>query len=338
MVHHLWKMFKIEVLGVILFSSSILGLLLITAFQHVLHFPLSHTLQDMILTYLGILLEALPFILIGTFFSGIIQVYLTEDKIRRWLPGRGVFAILPGIFITMLFPVCDCAIIPIAYRLIKKGVPTHIGALFLIVPPIINPIVILSTYYAFSTTIEVVVYRIILAFILAIGVSLTLLYLFNVQNPTRERRSKHHSHEHDHNHHHHHDHNKWKATLAHGLEDFLQTSKLLMFAAFVAAGFQVFVGQHHSVDFQSNTMFTHLLMMGLAYILSICSQADAFIAAPFYPKVPMSSILAFLLFGPILDVKNTLMLFSYFKWKFVLILFMVVSLYVLILVSLIDLF
>ncbi|GGE39984.1 UPF0718 protein YcgR [Pullulanibacillus camelliae] len=327
------KIFRMESLGVLLLILCLMGFLLSKGAQGIVHIQFPYPLQETITTYLGILLEALPFILIGTLFSGIIQVYLTEDRLKRWLPKSGFLAIFPAIVIAVLFPVCDCAIIPVAYRLIKKGVPTHIGAIFLIIPPIVNPIVALSTYYAFNTTIDVLVYRICLALILTILVSATLLYVFQHQRPVQKER---HGHHHDHDHSHHHEHHRWRATLSHAIEDFVQASKLLMFGAFIAAGFQTFIDQQHIMTLQSNTLFSNLFMMGLAFILSVCSQADAFVAASFYPHIPLSAVLAFLLLGPILDIKNTLMLFSYFKWRFVLVFMMIVSIYVLILVSLVD--
>jgi uncharacterized membrane protein YraQ (UPF0718 family) len=54
-------------------------------------------------------------------------------------------------------------------------------------------------------------------------------------------------------------------------------------------------------------------MMGLSYALSLCSEADAFIAATFVKSFSLPSILAFMVFDPMLDIKQTMMLLSTFK-------------------------
>lgn len=322
------KFFRMESLGFLLFILCLGGLLVYKTGHGMFHIQLSSPIREILTVYFGILLEALPFILIGTLFSGIIQVYLTEDRLKRWLPRSGFLAIFPAMVIAMLFPVCDCAIIPVVYRLIKKGVPTHIGAIFLIIPPIVNPIVALSTYYAFHASSDLLIYRLGLTLLLTLLISATLLYVFpHDRPPVRQQQQGHH---HDHEHH------RWKETLSHVLEDFIPASKLLMFGAFIAAGFQSFVDQQHIQTFQSNALTSNLFMMGLAFVLSVCSQADAFLAASFYPQFPLSAVLAFLLLGPVLDIKNTIMLFSYFKWRFVVVFMMIVSIYVLIVVSIID--
>jgi len=322
------KFFRMESLGLLLFILCLGGLLVNEGIHGIFHIQLSSPIRETIRIYFGILLEAMPFILIGTLFSGIIQVYLTADRLQRWLSWNGFLAIFPAMVTAMLFPVCDCAIIPVAYRLIKKGVPTHIGAIFLIIPPIVNPIVALSTYYAFHASSDLVIYRLGLTLLLTLLISATLLYVFPNDQPVIHQRQQ--------GHHHDHEHHRWKETLSHVIEDFIPASKLLMLGAFIAAGFQSFVDQQHILTFQSNVLTSNLFMMGLAFVLSVCSQADAFLAASFYPQFPLSAVLAFLLLGPVLDIKNTIMLFSYFKWRFVVVFMMIVSIYVLILVSLVD--
>lgn len=100
--------------------------------------------------FLSIVLEAIPFILVGVFVSALIQTFISEDTLRRWLPKNPYVAIVSAAFFGIIFPVCECAIIPIVRRLIKKGMPPAVGMTFLMSAPIINPIVFLSTYYAFQ--------------------------------------------------------------------------------------------------------------------------------------------------------------------------------------------
>lgn len=280
------------------------------------HFPSS--IKDFTTIYLSIFLEAIPFVLLGVLISSTILVFVSEDQLQRFLPKNPLVAIVPAIVVAALFPVCECAIIPVVKRLIHKGMPAHIGIIFLIVTPIVNPIVYLSTHLAFRLNPSMVYGRMGLAIALAFVASLFVYFVFNktsimkksealwrkpVHKETRNSENKP---------------SKMWAVLNHATSEFFDVGKFVIFGAFIAAFAQVSLNRALLGSFAGNIFLSSLLMMGLAFILSICSEADAFIGSSFSSLMPPGAILAFLVFGAIFDVKNTMMMFSVFRTRFVL--------------------
>lgn len=109
--------------------------------------------------FISILIEAIPFVLIGVFISGLIQMFVTEEMMAKIIPKNRFLAVLSGTFAGVLFPACECGIVPIARRLLLKGVPLHAAVAFMLTAPIINPIVLFSTFIAFGNKWDVVFYR-----------------------------------------------------------------------------------------------------------------------------------------------------------------------------------
>ena len=103
--------------------------------------------------FLSIIIEALPFVLIGSLISGWIEVYITHDKVYEFLPRNRWGRIFFGTFIGFLFPSCECGIVPIINRFLEKKVPSYTAVPFLVTAPIINPIVLFATYSAFGNSI-----------------------------------------------------------------------------------------------------------------------------------------------------------------------------------------
>jgi uncharacterized membrane protein YraQ (UPF0718 family) len=272
--------------------------------------------------FLSIVLEAIPFILLGVFISALIQTFVSEETIQKMIPKNPIVSVLPAALLGALFPVCECAIVPVVRRLIKKGMPLHIGIVFLVGAPILNPVVFASTYYAFQSQKEIVYARMGLAFIISmvIGFCIYLLYkntnqlkwskeeLIGTHKETTPIQMS-----------------KWKLTLYHASDEFFDTGKYLLIGAFVASLFQTFLDRGVLVNLGSNELISPLVMMGFAYILSLCSEADAFVAASFGKTFTAGSLLAFLVYGPMLDLKNTIMLFAYFRAKFVIGLILVIT-------------
>jgi uncharacterized protein len=130
-----------------------------------------------------------------------------------------------------------------------------------------------------------------------------------------------HDHTHDHDHEHGHSHsNKLFSLLGHASDEFFEMGKYLMFGSLITAIIQTFVARESLVSIGHDGLGSHAFMMGFAYILSLCSTSDAFVASSFVNTFTTGSLLTFLVFGPMLDFKGTLMLLSVFKAKFVLIL------------------
>lgn len=299
-----------------------------------IHIPDSFLQMNTI--FLSILIEAIPFVLIGVLIAGFIQIFVTEDHIRRLIPQNRFLAVTMSCVVGALFPACECGIVPIVRRLVEKGVPLHAGIGFLLTGPLINPIVILSTYMAFGNDSKMAGLRMGVGFAAALFIALIISCLFksnqlkhslsDFTQPT--------------------DLPKRKASLIlrvegmlkHSIDEFFDMGKYLIIGAFIAAAVQTYVSAQSLFVFGDGLLGSTIVMMGLAFFLSLCSEADAFIGASFRNLVPSSAILAFLVYGPMIDLKNTIMLLSVFKVRFVLILLMVITSIVFICINLVSFF
>ncbi|MED4351933.1 permease [Schinkia azotoformans] len=292
---------------------------------------LPSSFQQLNTIFLSILIEAIPFVLIGVLIAGFIQIYVTEEHIKRWIPKNKVMAIVMGCVVGSLFPACECGIVPIVRRLVEKGVPLPAGIGFMLTGPLINPIVILSTYMAFGNDSKIASLRMGIGFIAALIISLIVGFLYK---SNQLKHSVVHFHEHriekqsffvklDH-------------MLKHSIDEFFDMAKFLIMGAFIAAFVQTYVSTKSLLLLGEGEIGSTLVMMGLAFFLSLCSEADAFIGSSFRNVFPMSSILAFLIYGPMIDLKNTIMLLSVFKAKFVFILLSVITIVVFICINLVN--
>ncbi|EKN70080.1 hypothetical protein BABA_06876 [Neobacillus bataviensis LMG 21833] len=277
--------------------------------------------------FLSIILEAIPFILLGVFVSAIIQAFVSENTIQKIVPRNAYLAVIPAALIGILFPICECAIIPVVRRLMKKGMPAHVGIVFMLSAPIINPVVYASTYFAFKSTPYMANARMFVSFICTIVIGLIVYHFFRKADILRVEK---HIHQHDH---HHPQKNKLLTTFYHASDELFDMGKFLLIGAFLASLFQVFFDRNVLLSLGTSTTGAPAVMMGLSYVLSVCSAADAFIASSFSSTFTKGSLLAFLVFGPMLDIKNTLMLFAYFKKRFVLFLMFVIPIVVYISIS-----
>ena len=100
--------------------------------------------------FLGIFIEAVSFLLLGTLISGLIAVFVNNDDIARLMPHNPIAATLVGSMLGFIFPVCECGVVPVTRRLYQKGLPVSVGITFLLAAPVMNPIVLASTYAAFG--------------------------------------------------------------------------------------------------------------------------------------------------------------------------------------------
>ena len=143
--------------------------------------------------FLSVILESLPFLLIGAFVSAVIEVFISEETIARLLPKRTLPGLIAAAFMGMIFPICECGIVMVASRLIRKGVPLHIAITFMLAAPVINPVALISTIMAFPTG-PMVVYRIVGTFIVAVFAGLMTYLYFGSQKILREYTCDNHSH------------------------------------------------------------------------------------------------------------------------------------------------
>ena len=279
----------------------------------------------------SILLEALPFVMLGTIISSLIQVYVTEDMLLKIMPDNNFMRLVFAALIGLIFPVCECAIIPITRGLLKKGMPTGPAIAFMLATPIVNPIVLLSTYNAFPTLSQMMPMRAACGFIGAIVIGALVSRAKNktVLKETGEPKEcacgcehshgeavccvSEHSHTGETN-------GKWnalKAVLAHTNAELQSVGMYLIFGAVIAATMQMAVPTSVLTGIGGGRITSIVVMMALAFVLSLCSEADAFVASTFLLQFSGASVLAFLIVGPMVDIKNMLMMLGSFRRGFV---------------------
>lgn len=268
--------------------------------------------------FLGIFIEAAPFLLLGTLASGLIEAFVTADDIARLVPRNKVGATVTGAFLGFLFPVCECGVVPVVRRLFMKGLPMSVGVTFLLAAPVVNPVVLVSTYVAFGGG-SILIGRFVLTILVAVIVGLVFALAARPQDVLRPRtlapvmggsidvlpRRR---------------------SLAEGLgaafrlagDEFFEMGRYLIIGTALAATMQTFVSQDVLLALGRGPVISVLVMQGLAFLLSVCSTVDSFLALAFAGTFTTGSILAFLVFGPMVDIKSTLMFAGIFKGRVVL--------------------
>ncbi|TCS95679.1 permease [Hazenella coriacea] len=293
--------------------------------------------------FLSIFIEGLPFILMGVFISSIIHVFVKEEMIWRWLPQHSLVSVPLAAILGLILPICECGIVPVARRLIQKGLPSYVAFTFLLAAPIINPVTIVSTYVAFGDSWDMVTTRLLLA----AGIAVVMGWLFQLVFKSRDvlkKEKEHttcdsgceghtdaihtdHSHQHDHSHGDscdgdHQGKGKWNHTIYHAVFEFFDMGKYFVMGALIAASFQTLIGLNVIKSFGEQEWLAVLIMMALAFGLSICSSADAFVAASFRSSLGTAPMAAFLVYGPMMDLKNVLMMLGSFRKSVVLFFFL----------------
>lgn len=271
--------------------------------------------------FISIIIEAIPFVLIGCLITGMLQSFLDPGKVVRYLPKNKVLGIFSGILLGAFFPSCECGIVPVVKELLRKGVPDYVAIAFMLTAPIINPVVMVSTYIAFNNTTYPVVMRVLGSILVALIVGVWLAYFqkgrilkevnesagqcaeegcrcLAADKPTVP--------------------SKVISALRHGSEEFFDTGRYLVIGALLAALMQTYLKTSWLFPLASNQVTGILVMMGFAVLLSLCSEADAFIGATLLSLFGFSPVLAFLVFGPMIDIKNLLMMGRHFKGHFIL--------------------
>jgi uncharacterized membrane protein YraQ (UPF0718 family) len=283
--------------------------------------------------FTSILYEAMPFIVLGAVISGLLEELVPQQLVARLIPRSRVLAIAIGGLLGVLFPMCECGIIPVMRRLLRKGVPLSCCVCYMLAGPIINVVVMVSTYVAFSGMekmaptaeqplrqyggLEMMLLRMGLGYLVAFGTSLVVEWQYRkhgdkLLNPMAvpdkalplvdednggARRS-------------------WfqrLGTIAEtSLHDFVDITVYLIIGAILASASRLVLNQEQVQALASNPSLCILIMMGMAILLCICSEADAFVAASFR-MLPPASKLAFLVLGPMLDFKLYMMYTRVFR-------------------------
>ena len=245
------------------------------------------------------------------------------------------------------------AVIPIAMRLKKKKVPTNVIVSFMLASPIISPVVLLSTFFAFGETEKMLlfgfempklfVYRTIFGVVVALVVGIILDIICKdavLKEEIYEHHHYHHDHEHIHTCNHHHEgcscsnHEKETGPIGRVKNiinimygDFMGIISYMAVGALLAATMQILLPISNIGGIVQNKYISTFIMMLLAFALSLCSTSDAFIARTFMNSLSKNSILAFILLGPMIDIKNTILLNKSFNKKFVLVASIFITVY-----------
>lgn len=277
--------------------------------------------QDFALAFLSILFEGAPFILLGTLISGFIDIYLPAGTMDRFLPRNRNLAVLAAGLLGAVFPVCECAVVPVIRRLVKKGLPVSCALTYMLAAPIVNPITALSTWKAFQGQNAAMMTgsRLMLGFLIAVVVGMVVSrlplaavlrekLLKSLDEP--ETKPVHHGcgdHDHDHGHccgHAHQEDNRLVAAFRSAMKDFIDVGVYFSIGVSITALFNTGIapGAIWLDGLAGNAVGAPAALMVLAFILSLCSTSDAFIAATL-DKFSWGAKLAFLTFGPMMDVK-----------------------------------
>ena len=280
------------------------------------------------IVFSSIVIEALPFILIGAVLASFMQVYISNNIFNKIISKNKLLGSIQAGIIGVFLPVCECATVPITKGLLNKNVPLNVAITYMLAAPIVNPLVILSTYYAFDGNIKVVLLRGGVGFSIAVIAGLLMLCLSGennifIDNGEGELQGKClcGCSEIDDNS------SKPIRLLKHTSLEFYEIGKYFIVGATLAAIFQTFVPRDIIFYFENSAVLSIIILMAFSFLISLCSEADAFVASTFMNRFSLGSITGFLIIGPMIDLKNTIMLFSIFKKSFVIkILFVVFSL------------
>ncbi len=274
--------------------------------------------QTFVTIFLGIFIEAAPFLLAGALVSGLIAVFIDQSAIDRYLPKAALPGALIGGVMGLAFPVCECGVVPVVRRLYEKGLPLSIGIAFLLAAPVVNPVVILSTYSAFGWG-PIFVGRIVFSFLIAVVVGL----IFSRAKPEEVLLpavcQAHHDaccHVHDHDHHEHAPAplgRRFAQAFTLAGDDFLDMARYLIAGSMLAAAMQTLVPQSALLAVGQGPVISVVVLQALAFVLSVCSTVDAFLALAFAGTFTTGAVVAFLVFGPMVDIKSSLMFLGVFQ-------------------------
>ena len=280
-------------------------------------------IKNISIIFMSIFLESLPFLLLGALISAILETFVSDDTMVKIIPKNKVLGSIVGVLLGFFLPACDCAVIPVSKRLIKKKVPINVAVSFMLASPIINPVVLLSTYYAFyKTNPEIFWYRLFFGIIIALLIGIIIGFIFSNKDVIKSGIEED-EHDHDHccaceNHKHHHKKdNKVVSIFKHTAIDMFEVVKYLMLGAILASLVQVLLPRNVLIMFNDNPALAIISLMVFAYLISLCSTSDSFVGKSLLSSFPKSAIIGYLLLGPMIDIKNTIVLLGNYNSKFV---------------------
>ncbi|WEP00337.1 permease [Streptomyces sp. FXJ1.172] len=242
---------------------------------------------------LAVTVQATPFLLLGTALSGAINAFVPERFFQRLLPRRAVFAVPVAGAAGVVLPGCECASVPVAGSLIGRGVPPSAAFAFLLSAPAINPVVLTATAIAFPGKPAMVLARLLASLVTAVVMG-WLWLRFGRAKWLRPAVREHTGHREGGD--------RWDEFRRGFQHDFLHAGGFLVLGAMAAATFNVAVPRSVLDTFAGSTWLSVLFLAGLAVLLAVCSEADAFLAASLTAFPPVAR-LVFMVVGPMVDLK-----------------------------------
>jgi uncharacterized membrane protein YraQ (UPF0718 family) len=279
-------------------AAVVAALFLIDAFAPAF-FPTSlpTRAQDGLTLAISVLIESLPFVILGVVLSIVVQVWVPPGVIERWMPRRAWARRAVLSLLGMVVPVCECGNVPFARGLLMRGFSVPETMTFLIAAPIVNPIVIITTHQAFGFSDGILIARLVGGYLIAnlIGwlysrhpspdALLTDRFRDTCELVVHEPGGK------------------GRRTLAQFVIELRAVMPALVIGSALAGAVQVLIPREALVAIGSNPALSIVAMMALAMIVAICSNVDAFFALSFASTFTPGAIVAFLLVGPLVDVK-----------------------------------
>jgi uncharacterized membrane protein YraQ (UPF0718 family) len=321
--------------------------------------------------FLSLLVEAMPFLLLGVLLSSLLLLFVDERKLIAAMPRNPLLGTIVGSCAGFLFPVCECGNVPVARRLLLLGAPAPVAIGFLLAAPTINPIVIVSTWVAFHDQPEIVVFRVLfsLGIAMVIGcvfsaqadlrpllqakVSRSMLHSAGAQKaglkstPTEKdptppllqsgsfllgqpgaplrmdttvlqaslaaaKPSKPLP-------------DKLRLLLENIVQELRELGGVLVLGSAIAAVIQVAMPREVILSLGQGPITSILAMMLLAAVVSICSTVDSFFALAFASTFTSGALLAFLVFGPMIDLKAIGLMLSVFKGRAIIYMFVLAA-------------
>ncbi|MFD5336378.1 permease [Streptomyces hawaiiensis] len=241
--------------------------------------------------FTAITVQGVPFLLLGTVVSAAIGAFVPERVFQRVLPRRTVLAVPVAGAAGVVLPGCECASVPVAGSLMRRGVAPAAALAFLLSAPAINPVVLVATSIAFPGQPEMVLGRLLAS----LGTAVVMGWLWArfgreewLRLPKRsDGRTT----------------GRGPRAFVLGLQhDFLHAGGFLVLGAAAAATFAIVVPRSLLEVFTGSPWLSVLLLAVLAVVLCVCSEADAFVAASLSGFSPTAR-LAFMVVGPMVDLK-----------------------------------
>ncbi|TFD89004.1 permease [Cryobacterium serini] len=267
-------------------------------------FQLPDRVQDTLTLAMSVIIESVPFVFLGILLSAVVQVWLPHGVLARHLPRNPILRRASISLLGMFFPVCECGNVPLARGFMVGGFTVSESITFLLAAPILNPITIITTHQAFGWDGHILVARLVGGFLIANVVG----WLFSKHPDPQSLLTTRFAAAcavgstsgHDHAH-------ARESRFSQTTEIFIRETSVIMPALFigsaVAALTQVFVPRSVLLALGSNPVWSVLAMMALAFIVAVCSNVDAFFVLSFGSTFLPGGIVAFLVFGALIDVK-----------------------------------